>query len=213
MHVGTDIEQAEWIWCGLADGFGSRLPADSVVGERFRRRVAPGEELFFHTAAGRVLPFCFRRKSEVASSYGTQPGAVVGRCEPGDTDDRLLRMREVGVTKERRRKLGLMVQENVVFGIRNLMGRELKGIDPDAVDGALIVLAGGGAHEENASGDGNHLSIKVWERGLGECEHLPNREASINSLANAWGGENLKNAEGADEDTTAPGEAFNRKDR
>jgi hypothetical protein len=101
-------------------------------------------------------------------------------------------MREVGVTEERRRKFGLMAQKNFVFGIRDLTGRELKGIDPDAVDGALIVLAGGGAHEENASGDGNHLCVKVWERGLGECGHSPNREASINSLGKCLGEGSVK---------------------
>ena len=46
-----------------------------------------------------------------------------------------------------------------VFGIGNLSGGELEGINPHAVNGAFAILAGSGSHEEPGSGDRNQTRL------------------------------------------------------
>jgi hypothetical protein len=54
-----------------------------------------------------------------------------------------------------------------VFGVGDLSGGELEGVNPDAVDGAFAILTGGGAHEEPGSGDRNQTRLDAGRWGAG----------------------------------------------
>src|SRR5215468_4232268 len=100
-----------------------------------------------------------------------QPRAVFCGFKPRNSYDRLLRMGEIWVVEEWRRKLALMAQKCGVFGVGNLVGGKFECIHPDAVDRTLVVLAGVRSHEEQSCGDGNHLRIRLCKRGFGESGH------------------------------------------
>ena len=62
---------------------------------------------------------------------------------PGNSGDGLLRMIEVWVVPERGRVRCRCAEEAGVFGVGDLRGGEQEGVDPDAMDRAFAILAGG----------------------------------------------------------------------
>ena len=66
-------------------------------------------------------------------------------------------MAEAGVTPEGRRERGGVAQKAGVLDVRDLAGGEEKFVNPDAVYGFFVVLAGVTAHEEPAGWDGNEV--------------------------------------------------------
>lgn len=80
-------------------------------------------------------------------------------------------MREGWVLQERRREFCFTAQKKRIVGVGDLMGGELEGVDPDAMNGALVVLACVGAHQEPAGGDRHQLWDGILKRGLGERGH------------------------------------------
>ena len=73
---------------------------------------------------------------------------------PGDSGYRLFGMVEVWVLPEWRRGGTGRGEEARVFGVGDLRSGQQEGVDPDAMDGALAVLAGVGAHQEPGAGMG-----------------------------------------------------------
>src|ERR1700730_74934 len=56
--------------------------------------------------------------------------------------------------------------EESVFRVGDLGGGEEECIDPDAVDGTFAILAGSGAHEKPACGDGDEGGLEGGSSGL-----------------------------------------------
>jgi len=104
VYVVADVVEAESVWGILRDGFGSGLPAPGIVGKRLRRFVAPGKLFLLQAAAGSTFPFGFGGEPEVASGLLRQPFAVMQRFMPRRPCDGLLRMVEVRIAPERRRR-------------------------------------------------------------------------------------------------------------
>src|SRR6202034_3884680 len=57
-------------------------------------------------------------------------------------------MIEIRISPKRRRWIPGRAQESFVFGVRHLSSGHEEGVDPDAMDGALAVLAGIGSQKE-----------------------------------------------------------------
>ena len=121
--------------------------------KRLRGVVTPRILSLLEAAARGALPFGFGGQVVVAAGFGAEPFAVADGFVPGDAGNRLLGMIEVGIGPAGRGWVLRRVEEANIFGVGDLRGGEVKAIDPDAVDGAFAVLAGVGAHEEEAGGD------------------------------------------------------------
>jgi len=166
VDVVAHIEEAEGVGSVAGHGVRPGLPAGGVVGERLRRVIAPGKIMLLEVAAGGVLPFGFGGKTKAATGLLGEPAAVAIGVKPGDACDRLLGMIEIFVAPVRWRVRSDGGQKERVFGVGDLSAGKEKSIEPDTVDRALAVLAGGGTHEEPGGGNGDEGGFEGYGLGL-----------------------------------------------
>ena len=186
MHVSADVEKAEGVGRGLANGFGSGLPAARVIWQRLRGSVSPRKQSAFDSTARGAFPLGFGRKPLRANGGRCQPCAVCNGVVPRDSHDRLLRVIEVGIAPERRRQLSYLAEKQGVFSICHLMRGQTEGVNPDAMNGTLVVLPVSRSHQKPTGWDGHELRFGdlAMHKGIGERSHWQRVERSISLLAN-----------------------------
>src|SRR5215472_5104242 len=117
VHVVTNVVQAEGVGRVLRDGLRPVLPARSVMRQQLRRIISPGKLLLLLHSAHRALPLGFGWKPESASGLRTQPLAIANSFMPRHSRNGLMRMTEVWIVPERRRRARRRSQESFIFRV------------------------------------------------------------------------------------------------
>jgi len=159
VDVCADVEEAESVLLCVSHGFGSLLPSRGIVCERLERGIAPGIEFLVKTSARGAFPFGFGGQAVAASRFFAQPLAIRQCVNPRRRDDGLLGMRENGIVPVKRFAVVRCGEELRVLRVGHLTCGQFECIHPNAMDGALIVLAGIAAHQEPALGDAHRARL------------------------------------------------------
>src|SRR5262249_51512719 len=146
-------------------GSGERTVA--AVGNPRRDFVAPRERRAVDAAAGRALPFRFRRQPLGGAVLRAPPAVGLG-VEPADADDRQIAGGERAFVPVARTIVSGRVDECGVLRAGHRIHRHLERIDVDAVHGTFVVLPGVAAHQERARGNrdesGGHRASVLMTR-------------------------------------------------
>ena len=157
--------------------FGAGLPIScatlGITGQRFRRRISPRIQRAFLTAASRALPLRFGGQTKISARARPEPLAIPNRFMPRYADDWLLRMIEIPVAPEWRRRRTSRAKKTRVVGVGHLVCAQQEFVDPDAMHGPLAiltvrVLAAFASHEEPARRNGDERRSPAV-RHLGMC--------------------------------------------
>src|SRR2546422_1422792 len=118
-----------------------------------RRGIAPREKSVLSSAASGAFPFRLGGQPKVLASGCTKPFAILLRFKPGNRYHRLIGMIKVRIVPVRRRSDSCRMQKACILRVRYLARGQQKGINPYAMNRALVILPGVGAHPEPALGD------------------------------------------------------------
>src|SRR6266568_4106687 len=124
-----------------------------------RRGIAPREKSFLSSAASGAFPFRLGGQPKVLASGCTKPFAILLRFKPGNRYHRLIGMIKVRIAPVRRWSGSRRMQKACILGVRYLARGQQKGINPYAMNRALVILPGVGAHPEPALGHANHAGL------------------------------------------------------
>jgi hypothetical protein len=145
------------------------------------RVVTPGKQFVLHAAAGSAFPFRLSGKAAFPSCSATQPLAVKDGIDPGNGNHGLGGIRELRIVPHRWRRNAAGIEKERVVSIRHLALGEVKGVDPNPVRRALVILARSRTHPK-PSGRNQHPARRAGTLGgicLAENCHLPDPEPSI----------------------------------
>src|SRR5436190_8441314 len=124
-----------------------------------RRGIAPREKSVLSSAASGAFPFRLGGQPKVLASGCTKPFAILLRFKPGNRYHRLIGMIKVRIAPVRRWSGSRRMQKACILGVRYLARGQQKGINPYAMNRALVILPGVGAHPEPALGHANHAGL------------------------------------------------------
>lgn len=156
MDVFADIIKAQRVGRALAHRQGSgnlSCPTASVFGMRFGRFVTPRIPGAILPALRGFLPLGLRRQTILPATHLAQPAAVLISFRPVDSHHRLVRMAKVRIPPFGRRRMVRGFHECRPVAVSNLEHRHFKRVDPDLMDGLLIIPTHGTAHLEITGGD------------------------------------------------------------
>src|SRR6266536_3207002 len=124
-----------------------------------RRSIAPREEFALTSAPSGAFPFRLSGQPKVLARGRTKPIAILPRFKPGNRYHRLIGMIKVRIVPVRRRSDSCRMQKACILRVRYLARGQQKGINPYAMNRALVILPGVGAHPEPALGQANHAGL------------------------------------------------------
>src|SRR2546429_4351775 len=115
-----------------------------------RRSIAPREEFALTSAPSGAFPFRLGGQPKVLASGCTKPFAILLRFKPGNRYHRLIGMIKVRIAPVRRWSGSRRMQKACILRVRYFARGQQKGINPYAMNRALVIPPRLGAHPEPA---------------------------------------------------------------